>query len=334
MKNILVTGGLGYIGSHTVIQLLKKGYKVTIIDNLSNSDKSVLTSLKKITNKEIKFYQEDLINYEKNLEILKTEKIDSVIHFAAFKAVGESVSNPIKYYENNVTATLQLLKAMKKLKIYNFIFSSSATVYSPKATLPLTETSLLGPINPYGNTKLVVEHILNDLSTSDSKWKIIALRYFNPLGADKSGLVGENPNGIPNNLVPYISKVALGELEELKIFGDDYDTKDGTGIRDYVHVLDLADGHVLALENLYKLNSNFSVFNLGSENGYSVYEIIKAFESVSEIKIPYSIIERRPGDLAISYSSSSKAKNQLNWEPKRNLEEMCIDTWKWNQNMR
>lgn len=330
--SILVTGGTGYIGSHTVIELLKENKEIIILDNLCNSSIEVLDKIKQITGKDCKFYEAD-VRDEKALEKVFTEnKIDSVIHFAGLKAVGESVKIPLEYYDNNVYGTIKLLKAMKKFNCKKIVFSSSATVYGDPGTPKYTEDMERGKVsNPYGATKAVIEQMLEDLYSSDKEWTISILRYFNPIGAHESGLIGDNPNGIPNNLMPYIQKVAIGELKELSIFGNDYETKDGTGVRDYIHVVDLAIGHVKALEKLEK--SGIYIHNLGTGCGYSVLEIVNTFEKVNNVKISYKIAPRRAGDLAIYYADPTKAEKELGWKAERGIEEMCKDSWNFIKNL-
>ena len=321
---ILVTGGLGYIGSHTVVELLDNNYDVVIIDNLSNSKIEVLDKLKKITGKDIKYYQNDVCDKEALRKIFKENKIDGVIHFAGFKAVGESVAKPLMYYRNNIDSTLSLLEVMGEFSCYNIIFSSSATVYGSPKSLPIYEDFPLSTTNPYGTTKLFIEYILNDLYVSDNNWNITILRYFNPIGAHKSGLIGEDPNGIPNNLMPYIVKVANGELPILSIFGDDYNTVDGTGVRDYIHVVDLAKGHVLALNNK---STGVKVYNLGTGKGTSVKELVNAFERVNNITINKKIAPRRPGDIDECYASCDKAFKELGFKAEKTVDEMCRDSY-------
>ena len=321
---ILVTGGLGFIGSHTVVELLDNNYDVVIIDNLSNSKIEVLDKLKKITGKDIKFYQNDVCDKEALRKIFKENNIDGVIHFAGFKAVGESVAKPLMYYRNNIDSTLTLLEVMAEYSCYNIIFSSSATVYGNPKSLPIYEDFPLSTTNPYGTTKLFIEYILNDLYVSDNNWNITILRYFNPIGAHKSGLIGEDPNGIPNNLMPYIVKVATGELPILSIFGDDYNTSDGTGVRDYIHVVDLARGHVLALNNK---NKGVKVYNLGTGKGTSVLELVNAFEKVNNITINKKIAPRRPGDIDSCYASCDKAFKELGFKAEKTVDEMCRDSY-------
>ena len=326
---ILVTGGLGYIGSHTVVELLNNGYEVVIIDNLSNSKIEVLDKLKKITGKDIKYYQNDVCDKEALRKIFKENKIDAVIHFAGFKAVGESVEKPLMYYRNNIDSTLSLLEVMGESGCYNIIFSSSATVYGKPESLPIYEDFPLSTTNPYGTTKLFIENILNDLYVSNNKWNITILRYFNPIGAHKSGLIGEDPNGIPNNLMPYIVKVANGELPILSIFGDDYDTVDGTGVRDYIHVVDLANGHVLALKNK---NTGVKIYNLGTGKGTSVLELVSAFEKVNGITINKKIAPRRPGDIDACFASCDKAFKELGFKAIHDIDEMCEDSYNFVKN--
>ena len=326
---ILVTGGAGYIGSHTVIELLENNYEVVILDNLVNSSEKVLERLKKITGKDIPFVKADILDKDALDQVFDNYKIDAVIHFAGLKAVGESVSKPWEYYNNNIAGTLVLLDVMKQHGVKNIIFSSSATVYGDPAFIPITEECPKGTCtNPYGWTKSMLEQILSDIQKADASWNVILLRYFNPIGAHKSGLIGENPNGIPNNLMPYVTQVAVGKLKELGVFGNDYDTPDGTGVRDYIHVLDLASGHVAAL-NKIKENCGLKIYNLGTGNGYSVLDIVKNFEEATGVKIPYSIKARRPGDIATCYASADLAKKELGWEAKYGIREMCEDSWRW-----
>ncbi|MFA9462884.1 MAG: UDP-glucose 4-epimerase GalE [Velocimicrobium sp.] len=326
---ILVTGGAGYIGSHTLIELLTAGYEVVVVDNLCNSSKEALTRVKKITGKEVTFYEADICDKEALEAIFLKEKIDSVIHFAGLKAVGESVKKPLLYYQNNISGTIILCEMMQKYNVKNIVFSSSATVYGAPKFVPITETCPKGEItNPYGQTKSMLEQILIDLHTSDPEWNVILLRYFNPIGAHESGMIGEDPKGIPNNLLPYIAQVAVGKLECLGVFGDDYDTKDGTGVRDYIHVVDLAIGHVRAIEKLGERNG-ISVYNLGTGNGYSVLEVIHAFERACGKKIPYAIKPRRAGDIATCYCDPDKAGKELLWKAQYGIERMCEDSWRW-----
>ena len=329
---ILVTGGTGYIGSHTCVELLNNGYEVVVLDNLSNSKIEVLDKIKQITNKDIKFYEGNMIDRDILDEIFTENKIDAVIDFAAYKAVGESVKKPVEYYTNNVSTVLVLLDVMKKYNCKNIVFSSSATVYGDPEIIPITEECKTGgTTNPYGTSKLFVEQILKDLYKSDDEWNIVILRYFNPIGAHESGLIGEEPNGIPANLMPYISKVASGKLECLSVFGNDYDTKDGTGVRDYIHVVDLAKGHIKAIEKINKDKGLF-IYNLGTGVGYSVLDIINAFERANGIKINYKIAPRRPGDIAMCYSDPTKALNELGFKTTKTLEDMCKDAWNYEKN--
>ncbi len=323
---ILVTGGLGFIGSHTCVELLNNNYEVVVIDNLSNSKIDVVDKIKTITNKSLTFYNEDVCNEEKLEEIFSKEKIDAVIHFAGYKAVGESVKEPIMYYENNLISTLKLLKVMKKYNCKNFVFSSSATVYGSPKSLPIKEDFPLKTTNPYGTTKLMIENILKDLEASDKDFSIAILRYFNPIGAHKSGLLGENPKGIPNNLMPYIVRVANKELDILSIFGNDYDTVDGTGVRDYIHVVDLAKGHLKAIEKVARDKGLFT-YNLGTGKGYSVLELVNTFMKVNNVDVPYKIVDRRPGDIASCYADATKAYEELGWKAELGIEEMCRDAY-------
>lgn len=330
---ILISGGAGYIASHTLISLHKSGYNFIVYDNLSNSSKESLRRVEQIINKSILFVHADIRDINSLDKIFNTYTIDSVIHFAGLKAVGESVSNPLEYYDNNVVGTLNLLKIMKKHDVKKLVFSSSATVYGIPKSLPLNEFSSRSTTNPYGTSKLVIEYILEDLVKSDKEWKIICLRYFNPIGADPSGLIGEDPNGIPNNLLPFISQVAVGKREKLSIFGGDYDTIDGTGVRDYIHVVDLAKGHVSALEYINKKDTGeFLAINLGTGKGYSVLQMVDSFSKVSGKDIPYEIIERRDGDIAECYADTSLAFELLGWKAELGLEQMCKDAWLWQKN--
>ncbi len=328
MDNILVTGGAGFIGSHTVVELLNAGYGVVVIDNLANSNRESLERVKKITGKSVKFYQNDLLDMEALQNIFKQENISSVIHFAGLKAVGESCKIPLAYFNNNITGTINLLMAMEKYNVKSLVFSSSATVYGKPESVPISEDFPLSVSNPYGRTKLIIEDMLRDIYKADTSWNIALLRYFNPIGAHESGEIGENPNGIPNNLLPYVSKVAIGELEAVNVFGNDYDTPDGTGVRDYIHVVDLAEGHIKALEKLTS-NPGLVTYNLGTGKGYSVLEIIHNFEKACGKKIPYKITERRPGDIDMCYANPEKAKKELGWEAKRDIDKMCEDAWRW-----
>jgi UDP-glucose 4-epimerase len=325
---ILVTGGAGYIGSHTCVELLAAGYPVVVVDNLSNSKVESLKRVQHIAGKSVKFHQVDLRNNAALSEVFEAEDIQSVIHFAGFKAVGESVAFPLRYYHNNITATLVLCDVMKRHQIRNLVFSSSATVYGEPAHVPVTEDFPLHATNPYGRTKWMIEEILRDIHISDPAWNIALLRYFNPVGAHESGLIGEDPNGIPNNLLPYITQVGVGKLNELQVFGNDYPTPDGTGIRDFIHVVDLAIGHLHALNKLTE-NPGIVTFNLGTGRGYSVLEMIEAFETASSRRIPYRIVGRRPGDVASSYADPSRAQAEMGWAARRFLDDICRDAWKW-----
>lgn len=326
---ILVTGGAGYIGSHTVVELQNAGYEVVVADNLSNASEKSLERVEAITGKKVPFYKADILDRNAMEEIFHKEEIDSVIHFAGLKAVGESVAKPWEYYENNIAGTLVLLDVMRKHNVKNLIFSSSATIYGVPDTVPVTEASPRKECtNPYGWTKSMLEQILSDIQYADKEWNVILLRYFNPIGAHKSGRIGENPNGIPNNLMPYITQVAVGKLEKLGVFGDDYDTPDGTGVRDYIHVVDLAMGHVKALKKI-KEKAGLCIYNLGTGIGYSVLDIARNFEEATGVKIPYEIKPRRAGDISSNYSDVSKAKEELGWEAENGILEMCADSWRW-----
>lgn len=326
---ILVTGGTGFIGSHTCVELLNAGYDVIIADNLYNSKEMVVDRIEQITGKRPKFYNLDLRDYDSVSELFDLEDIDAVIHFAGYKAVGESVKEPLKYYRNNLGSTINLCKAMKRHGCFSIVFSSSATVYGDPAFVPITEECPLGETtNPYGATKSMQERILSDLWKSDNRWHVMLLRYFNPIGAHESGLIGEDPKGIPNNLLPYVAQVASGKLEKVHVFGNDYDTPDGTGVRDYIHVVDLAKGHVAAIKGMDTV-SGVGIFNLGTGIGYSVLDIIKAFSAACGKEIPYVIDPRRPGDVATCYSDPSKAEKILGWKAEKNLEDMCRDAWRW-----
>ena len=328
---ILVTGGAGYIGSHTVVELQNSGYDVVVLDNLSNSSEKALDRVSKITGKPVKFYKADILDREALDQIFDKEDIDSCIHFAGLKAVGESVEKPWEYYHNNLTGTLILVDVLKKYGAKNLIFSSSATVYGDPAQIPITEECPKGQCtNPYGWTKSMLEQVLTDIQKADPDWNIVLLRYFNPIGAHESGLIGENPNGIPNNLMPYITQVAVGKLKSLGVFGNDYDTPDGTGVRDFIHVMDLAKGHVKALKKLED-HSGLSIYNLGTGVGYSVLDVVKNFEKATGIQIPYEIKPRRAGDIATCYSDVSKAKRELGWEAEYGILEMCRDSWNWQK---
>lgn len=328
---ILLTGATGYIGSHTWVELLESGYDVVGLDNFSNSKREVLDKIKLITNKDLCFYEGDMLDPAILSKVFEENKIDAVIDFAAYKAVGESVSKPVEYYTNNVSSVLNLLKIMQKYNCKNLVFSSSATVYGDPKVVPITEECEVGgTTNPYGTSKLFVEKILTDLAQADKNWNIVILRYFNPVGAHSSGLIGEDPNGIPANLMPYITKVAAHELDCLSIFGNDYDTPDGTGVRDYIHVVDLAKGHILALEKI-KDNSGLSIYNLGTGEGYSVLKMVETFEKVNNVKVKYKITDRRPGDIAIGYADASKAYKELGFKATKTLEDMCRDAWNYEQ---
>ena len=326
MKSILVTGGAGFIGSHTCIELLNVDYNVVILDNLSNSKEGVFERIKAITGKNVKFYKADLNNFTETEKIFAENEIDAVIHFAGFKAVGESVQKPLEYYENNIGGTFNLIKAMKKYDVKNIVFSSSATVYGVNNKVPYTEDMPTSATNPYGYTKVMIEQILSDIAVSEPEWSVVALRYFNPIGAHESGLIGENPNGIPNNLVPYIAQVALGRLDALQVFGDDYETIDGTGVRDYIHVTDLAKGHLAALKYA-ESNTGFQPINLGTGKGTSVLEVLHAYEKACGKDLPYNVTTRRDGDIAESYAQTALAKKLLNWEAKLDIDKMCQDSW-------
>ncbi len=328
---ILVTGGAGYIGSHTSIELLNAGYDIVVVDNLSNSKLEVIKRIREITEKDFRFYQVDLLDKPALSAVFMDNQIDAVIHFAGLKAVGESVEFPLKYYQNNVTGTLVLCEVMQSFGVKKIVFSSSATVYGIVDQVPIREDFPLAPTNPYGRTKLIIERILQDMYQSNQHMSIGLLRYFNPIGAHSSGRIGEDPNGIPNNLMPYITQVAVGKLPKLRIFGSDYPTADGTGVRDYIHVIDLALGHLKTLEKLEE-NSGVFIYNLGTGTGYSVLDVVKAFEKVSGKKIPHVITERRPGDVAECYADPTKAKEELGWQAQRDLEQMCKDSWRWQSN--
>lgn len=327
---ILVTGGAGYIGSHTCVELLNEEFEVVVIDNFSNSKSSSLDAIKKITGKDFKFYEIDYLDKDALNKVFEENKIDAVINFAGFKAVGESVQKPIEYYTNNISGALNLLDVMRKHNVKKFVFSSSATVYGNPEKIPLTEDCKIGgTTNPYGTSKLFIEQILKDIYASDNSWDIIILRYFNPVGAHESGLIGEDPKGIPNNLMPYIAKVATKELKELSVFGNDYNTPDGTGVRDYIHVVDLAKGHVLALNKLEKEGKGLFIYNLGTGTGYSVLDLVHAYEKANNVKVPYKIAPRRDGDIATCYSDPTKAKNELGFVTTKTIEDMCHDSYKF-----
>lgn len=329
---ILLTGGAGYIGSHTIIELDKAGYSVVVVDNLYNSNPKALDRVGEIIGKQIPFYKADIRDAEALTKVFKAEKPDAVIHFAGLKAVGESVSKPLEYYHNNMTGTFILLDVMRNHGCKNIIFSSSATVYGDPAIIPITEACPKGHCtNPYGQTKSMLEEVLMDVQKADNEWNVVILRYFNPIGAHQSGRIGENPNGIPNNLMPYITQVAIGRRPELGVFGDDYDTHDGTGVRDYIHVCDLAAGHVSALKAIQR-NCGLGIYNLGTGHGYSVLDVVKAFEKANGVPVKYSIKPRRPGDIATCYCDPTKAKDELGWEAQYGIEEMCRDSWNWQKN--
>ncbi len=326
---ILVTGGAGYIGSHTCLELLKAGYEVVVVDNLCNSSEEAVKRVEKISGKPVKFYQADILDREALEKIFESETIDSVIHFAGLKAVGESVAKPLEYYYNNITGTLVLCDVMRKHGVKNIVFSSSATVYGDPAFVPITEECPKGTItNPYGQTKSMLEQILTDFHVADPEWNVVLLRYFNPIGAHESGMIGEDPKGIPNNLVPYIAQVAVGKLPCLGVFGNDYPTHDGTGVRDYIHVVDLAVGHVKALKKIEE-KAGICIYNLGTGKGYSVLDVVKAYEKACGKEIKYEIKPRRPGDIATCYADATKAKEELGWVAERGIEEMCADSWRW-----
>ncbi len=328
---ILVTGGAGFIGSHTDVELLEAGYDVTVADNLCNANMESIKRIEQITGKKVTFYETDICDAAAMDRIFKTEKIDAVIHFAGLKAVGESVHKPLEYYDNNIHGTLVLLDAMRNNNVKNIIFSSSATVYGNPAQIPITEECPKGTCtNPYGWTKSMLEQILTDVHTADPSWNVILLRYFNPIGAHKSGLIGEDPKGTPNNLLPYVSQVAIGKLKELSIFGNDYPTPDGTGVRDYIHVVDLAKGHVAAI-NKIKEAPGVVIYNLGTGKGCSVLDVVHAFEKANDVKVPYVIKPRREGDIATCYSDASKAKKELGWTAQYDIEDMCRDAWNWQK---
>lgn len=328
---ILVTGGAGFIGSHTSVELLDAGYDIAIIDNFSNSKPEMIDKIAEITGKDFKFYEADLLDRPAVEKIFEENKIDAVIHFAGLKAVGESVEKPMEYYHNNIGSTLVLCETMRKYGCKKIVFSSSATVYGDPASVPITEDFPLHTTNPYGSTKLMIENILQDIFVSDNDWSIALLRYFNPIGAHKSGLIGESPNGIPNNLVPYIAQVAVGIREHLNVFGDDYNTPDGTGVRDYIHVVDLSLGHIKALEKISE-KSGVYIWNLGTGNGYSVLEVLHAYEKACGKELPYKIVDRRPGDIAMCYADTSKSKEELGWVALRGIAEMCEDSWRFTKN--
>ncbi len=329
---ILVTGGAGYIGSHTCVELLNAGYEVVVVDNLSNSSQESLRRVEEITGKKLTFYEVDILDRSRLERVFGAQQIDSVIHFAGLKAVGESVSKPWEYYYNNISGTLVLCDVMRNHGVKKLVFSSSATVYGNPETVPIKEDFPLSVTNPYGRTKLMIEDILRDMSFADPEWNVVLLRYFNPIGAHESGRIGENPKGIPNNLMPYITQVAIGKLPFLRVFGNDYDTPDGTGVRDYIHVTDLAVGHVKAIEKMDKENGGVFTYNLGTGTGYSVLDIVHAFGKAAEMEIPYEIQPRRPGDVPTCYADPSKAGQELGWRAERDLDKMCEDSWRWQKN--
>ena len=327
---MLITGGAGYIGSHTCVELLNSGNEVTVVDNLANSKATALDRVREITGRDFTFHKVDLLDSEALEKVFAEERPDGVIHFAGLKAVGESVAKPLEYYHNNIAGTINLLEMMRKYGAKKLVFSSSATVYGDPASVPITESFPLSVTNPYGRTKLMIEDILRDLYRSDDTWSIVILRYFNPVGAHESGRIGEDPAGIPNNLMPYISQVAAGKLKRLRVFGNDYPTPDGTGVRDYIHVVDLAKGHIAALK---KLGANgIYTYNLGTGRGYSVLDAVKAFESANGLEIPYDIVERRPGDIAECYADPALAEKELGWHAEKDLVDMCRDAWNWQKN--
>ena len=333
---VLVTGGAGFIGSHTCVELINAGYEVVIVDNLYNSCREAVNRIEKITGKNVKFYNVDLLDKQALENVFKSESIDSVIHFAGYKAVGESVRKPLEYYHNNITGTLILCDVMRNHGCKSIVFSSSATVYGDPAFVPITEDCPTGGVtNPYGRTKFMIEQILSDVSVSDNEWNVILLRYFNPIGGHESGLLGENPKGIPNNLLPYVTQVAVGKLEKVGVFGNDYDTKDGTGVRDYIHVVDLAKGHVCALKKIDEMkketDNKVKIYNLGTGNGYSVLEVIKSVSKAVGRDIPYEIKDSRPGDIATCYADPAKAKAELHWEATKDIDEMCADAWRFQK---
>ncbi|MER1955296.1 MAG: UDP-glucose 4-epimerase GalE [Desemzia incerta] len=329
--SILVTGGAGYIGSHTVVELLNAGHEVVIVDDYSNSKPEVLNRIKEITGKSFKFYEVNILDKEALEPVFKENDLEAVIHFAGYKAVGESVAEPLKYYHNNLTGTIVLCELMAQYNVKKIVFSSSATVYGENNPAPYTEDMPLSATNPYGTTKLMIEQILQDIYVSDNSWSIALLRYFNPIGAHESGRIGEDPNGIPNNLMPYITQVAVGKREHLSVFGDDYDTPDGTGVRDYIHVVDLAKGHLKAVSKVLE-TEQIEAYNLGTGVGYSVLDVVNNFEKATGQKVPYEIVDRRPGDIASFFADASKAAKELDWKAEFTLEEMCRDSWKWQEN--
>src|SRR5699024_756264 len=328
---IAITGGAGYIGSHTALSLLSEGYEVVIIDNFSNSNPEVIKRMEYLSGQQIPVRRIDLRDGKELEAVFKEFQVDAVIHFAGMKAVGESVNNPLEYYDNNVGGTISLCKVMEKYRVYRLVFSSSATVYGVPKNVPISEDASLHTTNPYGRTKLMIEKMMHDIYLSNKEWSIALLRYFNPLGAHESGYIGEDPNGVPNNLMPYITQVAIGKRKVLNVYGNDYETRDGTGVRDYIHVNDLATGHIKALEKVMK-ETGVEAYNLGTGKGFSVLEVVKTFEDVSGRKIPYKFVNRRPGDIAICFADSSKAERELGWKAKRGIEEMCLHSWRWQKN--
>lgn len=331
--SILITGGAGYIGTHTCVELLNRGEDLVVVDNFYNSKPQAIENVKKITGKDFKFYEIDILDREGLTKVFEENNIESVIHFAGLKAVGESVAKPIEYYINNVSGSLVLFDVMRKFGCKKIVFSSSATVYGKPEKCPITEDMPLSTTNPYGTTKLHIEQILKDINVSDNDWSISLLRYFNPIGAHPSGLIGEVPQGIPNNLMPYVSRVASGKLEKLKVFGDDYETPDGTGVRDYIHVVDLASGHLNALDKVRKEAGGVFIYNLGTGNGYSVLDLVKTFEKVNNMDVPFEIADRRPGDIAACYADPTKAEVEIGFKATRSLEDMCRDTWNFEQKL-
>ena len=329
--NILVTGGAGYIGSHTCVELLEAGHNIVVVDNLSNSSEKSLDAVKKITGKEFPFYKCDILDKENLTKVFDENKVDAVIHFAGLKAVGESVQKPLEYYHNNMTGTFTLLDVMREHNVFNIVFSSSATVYGDPHTVPIKEDFPLSTTNPYGSTKLMLERVLSDVYVSDNRFSVVLLRYFNPIGAHKSGTMGEDPKGIPNNLLPYVAQVAVGRLPKVSVFGSSYPTHDGTGVRDYIHVVDLAQGHLKAVEKKGNV-PGVHIYNLGTGQGYSVLDIIKAFSKACGKELPYVITDPRPGDVAVCYADASLAKAELGWQAERGIDEMCEDTWRWQSN--
>ncbi|WP_010200034.1 UDP-glucose 4-epimerase GalE [Bacillus sp. m3-13] len=328
---ILVTGGAGYIGSHTCVELLDAGHEIVVIDNFMNSNMESLRRVKEITGKDFTFYEINLLDKDRVARVFQEHNIEAVIHFAGLKAVGESVEKPLFYYHNNISGTLLLLEVMHQFGVKNIVFSSSATVYGLPESVPISESFPLSATNPYGQTKLMIEQILRDLFVSDQEWSISLLRYFNPIGAHESGRIGEDPNGIPNNLMPFITQVAVGKLPQLQVFGDDYDTIDGTGVRDYIHVVDLARGHLKALENILETRG-VEAYNLGTGTGYSVLQMVQAFEKASEKEVPYKVVARRPGDIGECFADPTKAKEDLGWVAEKDLGQMCLDSWRWQKN--